>query len=73
LAEQIAAEMGRPALIQGQEANNAYLSNTQSMQELLGSPRVSIETLIRWTAHWIERGGRTLNKPTHFEVRDGKS
>jgi len=23
-------------------------------------------------AEWIMRGGRGLNKPTHFEVSDGK-
>jgi hypothetical protein len=23
------------------------------------------------TAEWIREGGPTLNKPTHFEVRDG--
>ena len=31
----------------------------------------ALEGVIRWTAHWIKRGGRSLNKPTHFEVRDG--
>ncbi|MEN6537062.1 MAG: epimerase, partial [Bryobacteraceae bacterium] len=33
---------------------------------------VSAEQLIDWTANWIKIGGPTLNKPTHFEVRDGK-
>jgi hypothetical protein len=28
--------------------------------------------MIRWIADWLRRGGPTLNKPTHFEVRDGK-
>ena len=30
------------------------------------------EEVIAWTANWIARGGPTLNKPTHFAVRDGK-
>jgi hypothetical protein len=28
--------------------------------------------MIDWTAAWISAGGSRLNKPTHFEVRDGK-
>ena len=28
--------------------------------------------LIAWIADWVSRGGATLGKPTHFEVRDGK-
>jgi hypothetical protein len=28
--------------------------------------------MIEWTADWIQNGGETWNKPTHFEVRDGK-
>ena len=38
----------------------------------LGAPAVSVEQMIRWTAHWIRAGGPTLNKPTHFEARDGR-
>ena len=72
LAEQIAARMGKPANVQGSETDSAFISNTSLMQQLLGDPATPIDTVIRWTAHWIQRGGRTLNKPTHFEVRDGK-
>ena len=25
-----------------------------------------------WVAHWVEAGGASLNKPTHFEVADGR-
>jgi hypothetical protein len=38
----------------------------------MGPPRVAGEQLLEWVAHWIESGGATLNKPTHFEVRDGR-
>ena len=72
LTEQIAALMGRRVVIQGSEADNAYLSNTTRMRELLGDPPTPIDTVIKWTARWIQEGGATLNKPTHFEVRDGK-
>jgi hypothetical protein len=28
--------------------------------------------MIRWTAAWVQRGGESLGKPTHFQVRSGK-
>ena len=33
---------------------------------------VSVEQMIEWTAEWIRAGGGRWDKPTHFEVRDGK-
>ena len=35
-------------------------------------PRVSLDRLMHWTADWIKQGRESLNKPTHFEARDGK-
>jgi hypothetical protein len=28
--------------------------------------------MLDWIADWVERGAETLNKPTHFETRDGR-
>jgi len=39
---------------------------------LFGPPGVSGEQLIEWVADWAKRGGESLGKPTHFEVRDGR-
>jgi hypothetical protein len=39
---------------------------------LLGAPSVSLEEMIATVAEWIRDGKPTLNKPTHFEVRDGR-
>ena len=62
----------RTVKLTGIEAGDALLSNASRAIELLGQPSVSLEDMLRWTAHWVMRGGRSLNKPTHFEVRDGK-
>ena len=42
------------------------------MAELVGEPMTPLGAVLGWTADWLRSGGRTLDKPTHFEVRDGK-
>jgi hypothetical protein len=64
--------MGKSANFTGVESDLALLNNPSRACELLGSPPTPLELAMRWTAHWIMRGGASLNKPTHFEVSDGK-
>ncbi len=56
----------------GSEADTALLSNPGKAFALFGKPPVPVGQLIRWTAHWIREDHKLLDKPTHFEVRDGK-
>jgi nucleoside-diphosphate-sugar epimerase len=56
----------------GHEAQDALLSNGTRGRALLGAPRVEASRLIAWTADWVQRGGASLNKPTHFESRSGR-
>lgn len=63
---------GRPAHLVGAEADTALLNNAAALCRILGPPPTALDTMIRWTAHWVRNGGRTLDRPTHFEVRDGK-
>ena len=67
----LAARLGRSASFSGEEAADALLSNGQRAWSLFGRPRVGVDQLIEWTADWVNRGGATLGKPTHFESRDG--
>jgi len=62
----------REAFLNGEESDRALLSNASACHSLLGDPEVSLEELMQWVAHWIALGGETLNKPTRFEVADGK-
>jgi nucleoside-diphosphate-sugar epimerase len=56
----------------GVESDTALLNNAARCHRLFGYPRVTVEQMIEWVADWIGLGGATLNKPTHFETRDGR-
>ncbi len=63
---------GVEPVFRGAEAATALLSNAARCRELFGPPQVSLDQMVEWTAHWVEIGGRSLGKPTHYEQRDGK-
>jgi nucleoside-diphosphate-sugar epimerase len=60
-----------PQLV-GQEHDDALLSNGHQAYALLGRPSMPASRMIQWAARWIERGGTTLGKPTHFQTRSGQ-
>jgi nucleoside-diphosphate-sugar epimerase len=64
--------LGHPAKFIGRESGTALLGNPARLCAELGPPSTPLDTVIRWTADWVKNGGRYLNKPTHFEVRDGQ-
>ncbi len=72
VAEFFGRAFGRKPLFQGEESGQALLSNAALCRRLLGPPEVSLETLLEWVGHWTEIGGVSLNKPTKFEVADGR-
>ena len=54
------------------EAETAWINSTAQAQGLFGQPIVPLETMIDWTADWIERAMPVYAKPTHFAVRNGR-
>ena len=72
LATRLAQALGVSAQCVGQEAPNALLSNVAKGAAVWGEHPTSQSDMIAWTAAWLLRGGRTLGKPTKFEVRDGQ-
>jgi nucleoside-diphosphate-sugar epimerase len=71
VAERFAARFGRPAQFQG-SPGPALLGNPARCHWLLGPPQVTLDRLLDWIAAWVEQGGRSLGKPTHFEATDGR-
>jgi hypothetical protein len=72
LAKEFGRRLGREPLLTGTESPNALLSNASKYVTLMGPPQVGVETMLDWVAHWVRIGGETLNKPTHYDTRDGK-
>lgn len=72
LARRLGALMDCPVQVTGTEAGTALLSNPARACAALGIPPTPLDTVLRWTAHWIRHGRPTLNKPTHFDARDGR-
>jgi hypothetical protein len=63
--------LGKDVTFSGVEAETAFLSDNSRLQAALGEPPTPLDTVMQWTAAWVRSAGRLLNKPTHFEVRDG--
>ena len=71
-AEALGRLLEKPVRYTGEAGPTAYLNNAARAQRLFGKPSVPLERVIEWTAEWIKHGGRSLGKPTHFEVSNGK-
>lgn len=72
LAQRFGELMQREPVIVGTEGEMAWLWDAARSHALLGPPSVTLEEMVQATASWIQRGGETLNKPTHFETTDGR-
>jgi len=73
---QLAAEFGKllgkqPRFV-GKEASTGWLNDSRRMVTTFGAPSVPVGQMLAWTADWLARDMKTLNKPTHYEVRDGQ-
>lgn len=72
IAETFGRLFGRKAVFVNEEQNTSLLSNAAEAYRLFGPPKVSIDQMIELVSGWINAGGKTLDKPTHFQEREGK-
>jgi nucleoside-diphosphate-sugar epimerase len=72
LAETFGRLMGRTPHLVGAESPTGWLNDASLMNATLGYPRVPLLAMVEWTADWLTRAMPTLDKPTHYEVRDGR-
>jgi nucleoside-diphosphate-sugar epimerase len=64
--------LGVNPVFHGHEAPTAWLVDCSEAFRLFGPPQVDLDRMLDWTADWVQRGGASLGKPTHYEARDGK-
>jgi nucleoside-diphosphate-sugar epimerase len=72
LAEQIATVLDKKPQFVSREADSALLSNASYCISRLGPPETSLDQMVSMIAQWVVSGKKTLNKPTKYDMRDGK-
>ena len=72
LAGEFGKLLGKTPKLTGTPAATGWLNDARRMVKEFGEPSVPLGTMIEWTADWLARDMATLDKPTHYEVRDGK-
>lgn len=72
ITEQFGELLGKKPIFSGVEGERAWLWDASRSYEWFGPPEVNLKEMMQATALWIQQGGATINKPTHFEATDGK-
>ena len=72
LAEEFGRRFGCVPKLTGSEAPPVGSATPRAWWPSSARPRVPLARTIDWTADWLARGGASLGKPTHYEVRDGR-
>lgn len=72
IAETVGAIAGISPVFAGTPRDDALIANTDRLTERLPYTALPLDTLCEWAVQWIRGDGRLLNKPTKFEVRDGR-
>lgn len=71
-AEKIARGLGTEVEFVGEEHDTALLSDATKCHGLFGYPELSVDRVIEHTVEWMEHDQPLLDKPTHFQTRDGR-
>lgn len=72
LAKEFGRIFGEAPKFTSEEQNTALLSNAAESYRLFGYPQVPLKKMIELIAAWVNEGGKTINKPTHFQERAGQ-
>ena len=64
--------MGQTPEFINEEQDTALLSNAAESYKLFGYPKVPLKKMLEIIVAWVNEGGKTINKPTHFQERSGQ-
>ncbi|MFA1820827.1 NAD-dependent epimerase/dehydratase family protein [Virgibacillus oceani] len=71
LAEEFGRQFGKEITFKNNEAPSALLNNAGKAHKLFSYPSVTLQEMIEWTAVWLQNDGEVIEKPTHFQERQG--
>jgi hypothetical protein len=72
LAEEFGRMLEQQPTFINEEQGTALLSNAAEAYRLFGYPNVPLKQMMGILTEWIKQGGKTLNKPTNFQERQGQ-
>ena len=72
LANEFGKIFGKSPKFSGIESSDALLSNAAECFKLFGYPNVSLKQMVELIGCWVAEGGKTINKPPHFQERKGE-
>ncbi len=72
LANEFGRLFGKSPKFIGSESPEALLSNAAECFRIFGYPQVSLKQMIELIGSWVKEGGKTIDKPTHFQERKGE-
>ncbi len=72
LAEQIGKELKIKPRFVSQKAQTALLSNASLCVGKFGPPQTELSEMISLIVKWVASGNTVLNKPTKYDIRNGK-
>ncbi len=72
LAQLIGRQLGKEPKFMSHESESALLSDASFCMRTFGYPQTSLEQMVSMIVQWVASGKEILNKPTKYQVRDGK-
>ena len=72
LAEQIGKELNSKPKFVSEESRTALLSDASYCLSLFGNPQMLLEQMVSMIVKWVASGKTVLNKPTKYDIRNGK-
>jgi len=72
LAERIGKKLDKKPRFISREAQTALLSDASYCFNMFGYPQTKLEQMISMIVQWVASGRKVLNKPTKYDIRNGK-
>jgi nucleoside-diphosphate-sugar epimerase len=69
---ELGRRVGKKPKFCGAELETTCIGNAGVAHSKFGLPTVEAARVLEWVAEWVKIGGVHLDKPTHFEARDGR-